>query len=207
MWIFALWRLGEVEDAYRRRAVDLVREIHPRFVLPGVGVVWKMREDLSGPYPGFGLGALDPFHGYVVYRLLAPRELAPEIDTMRALVEKLYPSLHVTQDLGIGMILWMSHFFAEEDWAKTLRRRALATLDGMWIDPPGYFCREPDLRATKFAFTNYGVAVGLKAGGVWIDRVEALLRFFASYKSHDEYDRNAITHVMVCSAVLPGLLL
>jgi len=47
--------------------------------------------------------------------------------------------------------------------------------------------------------------VGLKALGVWIDRVEVLLRSFASYRSHDEYDRNAITHVTSGSAVLAGL--
>ena len=32
--------------------------------------IWKMKEDLSGPYPGFGLGALDALDGYEVYRLL-----------------------------------------------------------------------------------------------------------------------------------------
>ena len=46
------------------------------------GCHWKMREDLSGPYPGIGFGALDAFHGYVVYRLLAPEDLAQEIAQM-----------------------------------------------------------------------------------------------------------------------------
>ena len=32
--------------------------------LPERGVIWKMKEDLSGPYPGFGFGALDAFDGY-----------------------------------------------------------------------------------------------------------------------------------------------
>ena len=40
------------------------------FVLPGRGVLWKMAEDLSGPYPGYGFGALDAFDGYVSYRML-----------------------------------------------------------------------------------------------------------------------------------------
>ena len=56
MWLFALERLGRVKPAYRDRAIELVRQIHPAFVRPGAGVVWKMREDLSGPYPGYGLG-------------------------------------------------------------------------------------------------------------------------------------------------------
>lgn len=34
------------------QAINLVKEVHSRFFLPGTGVVWKMREDLSGPYPG-----------------------------------------------------------------------------------------------------------------------------------------------------------
>lgn len=87
MWLFALWRLSEERPAYRQRALRLVREIHPAFVLPGQGVLWKMREDLSGPYPGYGFGALDAFHGAVVYRLLDPVGLAAEIAELEALVQ------------------------------------------------------------------------------------------------------------------------
>jgi hypothetical protein len=164
MWLFALHVLGERRPAYRQRAIELVRQIHPRFVRPGVGVIWKMREDLSGPYPGFGLGALlDPFHGYVVYRLLG-EELAGEIREMHELVRKLYGGLDVTQDLGLGMLLWMSHFFPGATWAQVLRERALATLDRMWIDPPGYFCRELGHPGVKFAFTNYGVSGPILTG-------------------------------------------
>jgi hypothetical protein len=207
MWLFALHVLGQVRPGYRERALALVRQIHPRFVLPGVGVIWKMREDLSSAYPGFGLGALDPFHGAVVYRLLGERELAGEIADMHGLAGQLYPDLHVTQDLGLGMILWLSHVFPAETWAGVLRRRALATLEGMWIDPPGYFCREPGQPRIRFAFTNYGVSIGLQAVGAHADRVAALQRFFATYRSHDEYDTNAITHVMGCSSLVPGRLI
>lgn len=207
MWLFALHRLGKVIPSYNAKAIELARTIHPPFVIPGHGVVWKMREDLSGPYPGYGFGALDAFHGYVVYRLLGERELADEIAEMDALVRKSYAGLHVTQDLGLGMVLWMSHFFASATWARTLRERALATLDGMWVDPPGYFCREPSLREVKFAFTNYGVSIGLQSVGAHPERVQKLNRFFASYRSGDEYDRNAITHVMACCSHFPGELL
>lgn len=206
MWLFALWRLGEVCPQYHDRAVELARAIHPRFVIPGVGVQWKMREDLSGPYPGFGLGALDPFHGMIVYRLLDADALAGEIAEMTQLVEQSYPRLHVTQDLGLGMLLWMSHFFPREPWAVSLRERSLATLDSMWIDPPGYFCREPSLARVKFAFTNYGVSIGLQAVGAHAARVERLNRFFDTYRSGDEYDANAITHVMGCCSWFPGEL-
>jgi hypothetical protein len=207
MWIFALARLGVIDPGYRDRAIALVRDIHPAFVVPGTGVIWKMREDLSGPYPGFGLGALDAFHGMVVYRILDPLGLAREIDDMRALVERSYRGLTITQDLGLGMMLWMSHFFADEPWAVLQRTRALAMLDRMWVDPPGYFCREPTQRGIKFAFTNYGVSLGLQAVGVGRTRVDRLNAFFDSYRSGDEYDTNAITHVMACTSRWPGRFL
>ena len=207
MWLFALWRLGQHRPQYHERAVELARTIHPRFVIPGVGVQWKMLEDLSGPYPGFGLGALDAFHGMVVYRLLGADALAGEIAEMRELAELSYPRLHVTQDLGLGMLLWMSHFFPREPWAATIRQRSLATLEAMWIDPPGYFCREPSLPHVKFAFTNYGVSIGLQAVAAHSDRVARLNRFFETYRSGDEYDSNAITHVMGCCSWFPGGLL
>ena len=87
-----------------------------------------------------------------------------------------------------------------------LRERALAMLDRMWIDPPGYFCREPQ-REVKFAFTNYGVSLGLQAVGAHADRVRRAARFFDAYRSGDEYDTNAITHVMACSSLFPGRLI
>jgi hypothetical protein len=105
------------------------------------------------------------------------------------------------------MLLWMSHFFPREPWAIAIRQRSLATLDSMWIDPPGYFCREPSVPHVKFAFTNYGVSIGLQAVGARPDRVERLNRYFQTYRSGDEYDSNAITHVMGCCSRFPGGLL
>ena len=72
------------------------------------------------------------FDGYVSYRLLDPNALAREIDDMRALIDASYGRLNVTQDPGIGMLLWLSHFFPDETWAKVQRARCLVTLDAMW---------------------------------------------------------------------------
>lgn len=207
MWMYALHRLGEVDREYRERAVALVRQVHPAFVIPGTGVWWKMEEDLSAPYPGFGLGALDAFQGYVVYRLLDPVRLEAEIAQMQEIVEESWRDVVITQDLGLGMMLWMTHFFPEEPWARAQRERCLAILDQMWIDPPGYFSRQPGFPHVKFAFTNYGLSVGLQAAGTWDDRVERLNAFFETYRSQDEYDRDAITHVMACCSHFPGELL
>ena len=83
----------------------------------------------------------------------------------------------------------------------------LATLDGMWIEPPGYFPATALLPQVKFAFTNYGVSIGLQALGASADRVALLNQFFATYRSDDSYDRDAITHVMRCCSLFPSGLL
>lgn len=207
MWLFALLQLGRHRPPYRERAVALVREIHPYFVRPGVGVIWKMQEDLSGPYPGYGLGGLDPFHGFVVYRLLDPVALQEEIAEMALLVRRAVPGLYVTQDLGLGMLLWISHIFPAEPWAMTIRERALQGLECLWVEPPGYFCREPELRTVRFAFTNYGISIGLQAVGATLHRARAIDTYFEHYQSGDHYATDAITHVMACSSRLPGALI
>ena len=204
MWVFALSRLGKIVPEYRTKAIQLVKDIHPAFLIPGRGVHWKMLEDLSAPYPGFGLGALDPFHGYIVYRLLDEGTLADEIQQMKTIVERSYENLVVTQDLGLGMMLWMTCFAPEEEWARIQRKRSLAILDRMWVEPPGYFCREPGAYSIKFAFTNFGVSIGLQAAQEWPERVARLNRFFEVYRSGDEYDTDAITHVMACVSSFPG---
>lgn len=206
MWLYALAVLARYIPSYRRKGVELVHQIHDAFLLPGRGVIWKMQEDLSGPYPGYGLGALDAFDGYVSYRMLDQAALSREIADMRALIDRHAPSLVITQDLGLGMMLWMTHFFPEEAWARLQRKRCLDILDHMWV-ADSYFCREPELPEVKFAFTNYGVSVGLQAANAMPDRVSRLNTFFESYRSGDEYDDAAITHVMACSSHLPGALI
>jgi hypothetical protein len=204
MWLFALARLGDIKPEYRERGIKLARDVHSAFVVPGVGVFWKMKEDLSGPYPGYGLGALDAFDGYVSYRLLDEDALSAEITDMRNLMDRQYKTLSIDQDLGLGMMLWLAHFFPEEDWARIQKKRSLAALDQMWVDPPGYFMRGSAMRQVKFAFTNYGVSLGLQSVGVWPARVNKLNSFFEAYRSGDEYDREAITHVMACTSHFPG---
>jgi hypothetical protein len=125
---------------------------------------------------------------------------------MRLLIDRSAPDLVITQDLGLGMMLWMTQFFPEESWATSQKTRCLAMLDRMWMQD-GYFCREPGMRGVKFAFTNYGVSVGLQAVNTMPERVRRLNLFFDAYRSGDEYDRQAITHVMACSSYFPGYLL
>src|SRR5206468_5999352 len=79
MWLFALAQLGDLKPEYRARGIALARDIHAAFVIPGRGVIWKMEEDLSRPYPGYGFGSMDAYDGYVSYRALDEGALAPEI--------------------------------------------------------------------------------------------------------------------------------
>lgn len=209
IWAFALGVLGRRRPGYRDRAVELLRAVHPRFVVPGRGVWWKMLEDLSGPEPGIGFGALDPFQALAVYRFLdeGTGELGYETAELSALVESSWRSLQIRQDLGLGMMLWSAARCAEADWAIEHRRRSLAVLDSMWVattDQSGYFSRQPGQSDVRFAFTNYGVAIGLQAVGEWAGRVGALQRYFDTYRSGDGYDREPITHVMGCVSRLPG---
>jgi hypothetical protein len=204
MWLFALRCLSEVRPEYRHQGIALARDIHSAFVIPGAGVMWKMTEDLSGPYPGYGLGALDPFNGYVAYRLLDEDALAIEIADMARLINQDCERINIDQDLGLGMMLWLAHFFPEERWAQIQSTRSLANLDRMWIDPPGYFCRAPGSSRVKFAFTNYGVSLGLQAAKAFPGRVTRLNSFFSKYRSGDQYDTDAITHVMACTSHFPG---
>ena len=206
MWLYALGVLGRYEPAYRDKGIALARAIHRPFVVPGRGVIWKMKEDLSGPYRGYGFGPLDAFDGYVSYRLLDEQALAKEITEMKEIIDKTARELVITQDLGLGMMLWMAHFFPEEGWAELHRRRSLAVLDRMWIED-GYFCRESHLPEMRFAFTNYGVSIGLQAADAMLERVERLNAYFEQYRSGDEYDRAAITHVMACNSHFPGRLI
>jgi hypothetical protein len=99
VWLYALSVLGRYEPAYREKGIALARDIHGPFVVPGRGVMWKMKEDLSGPYPGYGFGTLDAFDGYVSYRLLDERALAGEIADMREIIDRTAEDLVITQVL------------------------------------------------------------------------------------------------------------
>jgi hypothetical protein len=204
MWLFALACLGEHEPAYREKGISVAKDVHRPFVLPGRGVVWKMEEDLSGPYPGYGFGAMDAFDGYVSYRLLSETELAGEIADMRTIMERQYETLHIDQDLGLGIMLWLAHFFPDEDWAVVQRQFSLAALERLWIDPPGYFARASYAPQVRIAFANYGVSIGLQSEDVWPERVRALNDYLEGYRSGDEYDHEAITWVMACCSHFPG---
>lgn len=205
--MYALYILGQFEEEYHEQAIRTAQDIYPHFIEPGKGVYWKMKEDLSGPESGYGFGALDHFHGFVVFSLIDPDGLETPIRQMRELMADTYETLEINQDLGLGMMLWICQFYPEESWAEHQRNASLQTLDDLWIHPPGYFCRQREMENKKFAFTNYGISVGLQAADEQPQRVDKLNKYFQDYQPGDQYERDAITHVMECSSHFPGLLL
>jgi len=206
-WLYALHVMGKFKPKYQEMAVNLVKEIHPHFMVPGHGVFWKMKEDLSAPYPGYGFGALDIYEGYTMYKLIDEKALSSEIAQLGLVINRSYQKFSCTQDLGLGDILWATHFLPEEDWAKFISEKAIKTLDKMWVDK-GYFVRdliwEPDF---VLAFGNFGVSLGLQSHHLWPDRVDKMNEFFEKFKSGDKYDREAITHVMQMTSYFPGYFL
>jgi hypothetical protein len=104
------------------------------------------------------------------------------------------------------MMLWMTHFFPDEEWSAIQRRRGLRMLDSMW-QRDGFFSREPQLPGVRFAFTNYGISLGLQSVGAMPDKVNDLNRYFETFRAGDEYDTAAITHVMACTSHFPGLMI
>ena len=63
--------------------------------------------------------------------MLSEEELAPQIAEMHDLIGERRPPLVITQDLGIGMMLWMAHFSPQKSWARIQQSRCLVVLDGM----------------------------------------------------------------------------
>ena len=166
-----------------------------------------MNEDLTSAYPGFGLGGLDHYQGYTMYKLIDETALSGEIYDMKELVYRDYHKFRCTQDLGLGDMLWNCHWFPEEEWSRVIRENCVVTLESMWRDK-GYFIRDPVWEPTSLlAFSNYGVSLGLQAQQIFPDRVQKLNTFFETYKSNDEYDWDGNTHVMQCTSLFPGLFL
>jgi hypothetical protein len=213
LWVFALHRLGETLPPYRQRALSLVREIHAPFVRPGAGIVARMKEDLSGPYPRSGPGALEVLLGLAIYRQLGSEALGPEIEELEGLVGSTYRSLAPDQGTELGLLLWVTHFCPTEPWALLLKERGLAALDARWVDPPGYFRRDyPDPgnalpRANRLAIANFCAAIGLQSLGVWANRVSRIHGYFQNTYSWEPASQDPLAPILACVSLHPGSLL
>lgn len=205
-YAYALHILGKLIPRYKDDALKLVKSVHPYFFVPNCGFYWKMQEDLSGPYPGFGYGGLDHYNALIIYKIINQESdgdpLANEIKQVEKIVLNDYKTFSCHQDLGCGEVLWMTHFFDNEQWAQHLKNESLKELNLMWQND--YFCRQRNMNNVKFAFTNFGISIGLQSIKKWPERVNAINEYFETYKAGDHYDYDAITHVLNCNSLFPG---
>uniref|UniRef100_A0A914VG78 Uncharacterized protein n=1 Tax=Plectus sambesii TaxID=2011161 RepID=A0A914VG78_9BILA len=208
-WMFALNRmsLATKEQHFNAWAVDLVKAVHPHFVQTVNGrlrMFWKMSIDLSQPLVP-SEGGLDPYDGYVTYRLLQDYSqdeqlLRKEIDEMRTLVEARYRHYRTNDTLDAGEALWLSHFYPNEDWAKQLHLKASEAVDSLWQQ--GEFSGNWKRR---LAFREFGTTIGVQMHPElktrWMDRINQLHSLWVEHLFKRDDD---ITPVMFCSSLLPG---
>jgi hypothetical protein len=125
---------------------------------------------------------------------------------------------------ALGLVLLVSlhrrlgeaHYLDEAEWlvaevsacsdARGIRIGEAPDRDGqyfhylaMWLFPLallGALDADYRRRGIALALTNYGVSLGLQAVQRRLDRAARVNEFFETYAAGDEYDSEAITHVM-----------
>jgi len=210
-WMFALNKMSLARNnkLYNDWAIELAESIHDKFVIKqGSGrprMFWKMSIDLSHPHVP-SEGNLDPYDGYITYRLL--REvtgdntiLERQISELEIMVQSKYKQYQSDDPLDLGESLWITHWYPEEEWAKLMSTRAIKSLDRLY--QTGYF-NAP--RKYRLGFREFGTTIGGQvnpmAGKDWINRAKDLNEYWFNYLY--ERDRD-ITPVMYCSSLIPGV--
>ena len=102
------------------------------------------------------------------------------------------------------LAMWLFALARLGDFRPSYRTRGIGIARDIRSD---FFARASYAPDVRIAFANYGVSVGLRAADRWLERVDRLNAYFDAYRSGDEYDREAITHVMSSSSHLPGALI
>jgi len=212
-WMFALNRMSHARDnlLYNTWAVQLAKSVHPHFVHFKAGseephMYWKISVDMSRPHV-LSEGNLDPYDGYITYRLLQERHsdktvLEKEIADMYKMVYNKYKKYKSNDPLDLGEALWITHWYPGEEWANHLTNRSLEGIN--WLYTYGEFDRP---RNQRLAFREFGTTIGVqcnpRAGSEWVARANALMDFW----SNSLYTRDQdITPVMYCASLIPGVL-
>lgn len=203
--------MGQVkhDQRYVRWAIDLIKAIHPRFVYRDhhdqLHMYWKMSIDLTRPTVS-SEGNLDPYDGYITYRLVdelaEEHVLEQEIVEMKSMVDQKYKRYRSSDPLDLGEALWITHWYPNEEWAKTVTSKSLEALEDLW--QRGEFRESLNQRLAFREFgTSIGVQVNDQAKELWKDRIDEIhhLWFPHLYKR----DRD-ISPVMFCTSLLPGVI-
>jgi len=217
-WAFALNRMSIARDTqlYNDWAVQLIKAVHPHFVAErGEGypprMYWKMSIDLSYPHVN-SEGNLDPYDGFITYRLVqdraaqkgsdSPASLNKEISDMARMVKAKYQRYRSTDPLDLGEALWICHWYPDEEWSATVSKRSSESLEQLWQG--GYFTGHPSRRLAFREFgTTIGVQVNQRAGEHWASRVKELHEFWNKRLYSRDHD---ITPVMFCTSLIPGVV-
>ncbi|KAA8909396.1 hypothetical protein FN846DRAFT_898317 [Sphaerosporella brunnea] len=228
LWMFALNRysVAAADPHYNSLGIQLARAIHPAFVT-GRGtdrprIYWKVSMDLSRPLVP-SQGNLDPFDGYVIFKLLDEHKMSgeegleKEIEDYRKIVQENWRRYHSEDPLDLGMSLWTAHWRLEEEWARHMKEAAVDSL--RQLEQNGEFDVDPGHR---IAFREFGSVMGIKcyddliAQDYWHYWIAKLLagwrkvglvptpkRGSAALRSVN-VQLKAITEVMFCAALIPG---
>ncbi|KAH7365559.1 hypothetical protein KP509_18G034900 [Ceratopteris richardii] len=221
-WMFALNRMSIARgnERYNDLAIELAKAVHSRFVYDTdkerPRMHWKMNINLTRPLVR-SEGNLDPFDGYMTYRVLAEHcngskaVLDNEINEMWKMVQAKY-RLYISGDpLDLGEALWICHWFVDEkgkdslgkeEWAMRVSNVSLQALER--LHAAGYFTTQP--KGYRLAFREFGTTIGVQVNSLanlhaWMPRVKEIHAFWSDklYKR----DRD-ITPVMYCTSLIPG---
>eukprot|EP01027_Heterolobosea_sp_BB2_P015972 GEZU01022806.1.p2 GENE.GEZU01022806.1~~GEZU01022806.1.p2 ORF type:complete len:195 (+),score=45.82 GEZU01022806.1:840-1424(+) len=147
--------------------------------------------------------------GYMTYRILADHApdrgvLAKEINDLQKIVNSKYMSYSSDDPLDLGEALWITHWYANEDWCKRVATVSIKSLDALYR--MGYFSAPTYYR---LAFREFGTTIGVQVNPIvrelspeWPKRAEALNDF---WEKEGLYTRDKdITPVMFCTSLIPG---
>jgi hypothetical protein len=211
-WMYALNRMSLAKNnpKYNNLAIQLAKSVHSKFVHERLGepqMYWKMSIDLSRPLVP-SEGNLDPYDGYVMYRLLqqtAKEEvLAREIGQLNHMVHKRYKNYRSTDLLDLGESLWLTQFFPDEAWAVVLTDRAIFML----LQLLKY--RKELTSDRRLLFRECGTIMGLESHMTLLCQEPKLKQWVDEFiENSGGYDPNScdkdITPVMVCACLNLGV--
>ncbi|EFC36978.1 predicted protein [Naegleria gruberi] len=218
-WMFALNRTSLItrDVKYNEWAIEMAQSMHNKFInhssSRGLRMFWKISIDGSRPVVR-SEGNLDPYDGYVTYRLLQlvnqqlkegknvdGSVLNREIEEMKGMVMGKYLMYQSSDPLDLGETLWLTSWFPDEDWANHMRKVAISNIEEIF---------ESTIKSTRrrLGFRDFGVSIGLQTipeneqDGETRRIVENIHSLWKDHLFERDHD---ITPVMYCSSLLPGV--
>ncbi|MCO5587738.1 hypothetical protein L7F22_041690 [Adiantum nelumboides] len=221
-WMFALNRMSIARgnEHYNDLAIELAKAVHGRFIYDKSKerprMFWKMNINLTKPLVK-SEGNLDPFDGYMTYRVLAycctksKSILDEEIADLRKIVEAKFELYTSYDPLDLGEALWICHWFVDdeskeclgkEDWAVRVSNISLQALERLFA--AGYFTAHSS--KNRLAFREFGTTLSVQVNrlaklDLWMPRVKEIHAHWSDKLFKRDKD---ITPVMYCSSLIPG---